>query len=103
MIANRVSTAALSTTGETAVEQAHHSERLSRDQIEAQFGLRRGWLEQLDRTLTSNSSMSVIGGAHNGVSFLAPCPSCPWGHSEPVEIDRIIVLRSAGREVHNKS
>lgn len=47
MTENRVSTAALSTTGETAVKQAHHSELLSRDQIEAQFGLRRGWLEQL--------------------------------------------------------
>ena len=47
MTKNRVSTAALSTTGETAVEQTHHSELLSRDQIEDQFGLRRGWLEQL--------------------------------------------------------
>lgn len=47
MTENRVSTVAPSTTGETAVEQAHHSELLSRDQIEAQFGLRRGWLEQL--------------------------------------------------------
>ena len=34
-------------TDQSAAAPAHQSELLSRDEIEAEFGLRRGWLEQL--------------------------------------------------------
>ena len=47
MAENRRGKAALTATDKSAAAPAHQSELLSRDEIEAEFGLRRGWLEQL--------------------------------------------------------